>query len=348
MTVSSMSDIPEIESVHTEHSVDEDKQAVQYIVTLEQGMEAGGAGEVVVQDHGQVTEAGVVQEVHQVEDDVDPEEMLKAYYTTHSNTLGDSWFICKKCPTFKTSHNSTLRDHINVEHMKIPLRCTHCDFETFRFKTLNSHRKQHHGLNAFACWMDRCNFKTILTPRMLDHLVKKHELSKEEAIRSVETLIAAQPTTSGSSTKKRGHNFAKGVSPGYVGKDGLVRPRAQRKTDEERQYRIHYNEDGKVGCYQCLYCEFTTKMSQNIPGHVNAKHLGKQIKCEECSFSTYYPKNLAVHMKKLHGKTGRVCAVPGCKFKAIQDERMNNHLMEKHGGRYDDEKNTIFVDLNNC
>ena len=40
---------------------------------------------------------------------VDPEEMLKAYYTTHSNTLGDSWFICKKCPTFKTSHNSTLR-----------------------------------------------------------------------------------------------------------------------------------------------------------------------------------------------------------------------------------------------
>ena len=119
------------------------------------------------------------------------------------------------------------------------------------------------------------------------------------------------------------------------------------------------------------YCEFTTKMSQNIPGHVNAKHLGKQIKCEECSFSTYYPKNLAVHMKKLHGKTGRVCAVPGCKFKvclllifmmvgasclnvipfcfqAIQDERMNNHLMEKHGGRYDDEKNTIFVDLNNC
>ena len=35
-------------------------------------------------------------------------------------------------------------------------------------------------------------------------------------------------------------------------------------------------------------------------------------------------------------------------FQAIQDERMNNHLMEKHGGRYDDEKNTIFVDLNNC
>ena len=103
-----------------------------------------------------------------------------------------------------------------------------------------------------------------------------------------------------------------------------------------------------IPTFICRYCEFTTKMSQNIPGHVNAKHLGKQIKCEECSFSTYYPKNLAVHMKKLHGKTGRLCAVPGCKFKAIQDERMNNHLMEKHGGRYDDEKNTIFVDLNNC
>ena len=67
---------------------------LQYIVTLEQGMEAGGAGEeVVVQDHDQVAESCVVQEVVKVEDDVDPEEMLKAYYTTHSNTLGDSWFI---------------------------------------------------------------------------------------------------------------------------------------------------------------------------------------------------------------------------------------------------------------
>ena len=37
-----------------------------------------------------------------------------------------------------------------------------------------------------------------------------------------------------------------------------------------------------------------------------------------------------------------------CGHLFFQDERMNNHLIEKHGGRYDDEKNTIFVDLNNC
>jgi len=331
---------------------DEDKQAVEYIVTLEQAAAAAAAGAtepgevVVVQGQAVVDGRPVGMEGMQDMELVDPEEMLKAYYTTHSNTLGDSWFICKKCPTFKTSHNSTLRDHINVEHMKIPLRCTHCDFETLRFKTLNSHRKSHHGLGAFVCYMDKCNFKTILTPRMTDHLVKKHELSVDDAINAVNTLIASQPATSGVAKPRRRNEHLGGIGEGSPVKE--FKPRAQRKTDEERQYRIHYNEDGRVGCYQCLYCEFTTKMSQNISGHVNAKHLGKQIKCEECSFSTYYPKNLAVHYKKLHHKTGRVCAVPGCKFKAIQDERMNNHLIEKHGGRYDDEKNTIFVDLNNC
>ena len=79
---------------------------------------------------------------------------------------------------------------------------------------------------------------------------------REEAIQSVETLIAAQPATSvGSKSNRKGGKppMTGNYSGGYVAKDGhFVKPRAQRKTDEERQYKIHYNEDGRVGCYQCL------------------------------------------------------------------------------------------------
>ena len=322
--------IPIVEEAQIVH--DEEEKAVQYIV-LQQQEEIVEGSEVVTEPTQVVT---------------DPEELLKTYYTSHSNTLGDSWYICKKCPAFKTSHNSTMRDHINVEHMKIALKCTHCDFETLRFKTLNSHRKQYHGLGAFACWMEKCSFKTILTPRMMDHLAKKHGLSQDEAAQSIEALISSQPVKQTERRRKfapRERLTGKKRMDAFQMGGGI---RAQRKTDEERQYKIHYGEDGRAAFYQCLYCDFTSKMSQNIAGHVNAKHLGRQIKCEECSFSTFYPKNLAVHLKKLHGKVGKRCAVPGCKFRSIQDERMNSHLMEKHGGMYDNGKNTIFVDLNNC
>ena len=68
-------------------------------MTLEQdGMDQDAANEVVVQHdvaEQQVTvQSAIIQEEADVQQmDIDPEEMLKAYYTTHSNTLGDSWFI---------------------------------------------------------------------------------------------------------------------------------------------------------------------------------------------------------------------------------------------------------------
>ena len=122
-------------------------------------------------------------------------------------------------------------------------------------------------------------------------------------------------------------------------------PNGQRKTDEQRQYKSIFDDNGKVLYVQCLYCDFTTKLTSNMPGHLNSKHFNRQIKCEECPFSTYYPKNLAVHMKKLHARVTRRCAVPGCKFRSIEDSRMNNHLVEKHGGMYDTAQNAIFVDI---
>ena len=107
-------------------------------------------------------------------DTSDPEEVLKSYYNTHSNSFGDMWYICKTCPTFRTSHNSTMRDHVNCLHLKSLLKCTHCEFETYRFKTLNCHRKQVHDVAAMKCWVEKCNFKTILTDRMIKHGIKKH------------------------------------------------------------------------------------------------------------------------------------------------------------------------------
>ena len=78
------------------------------------------------------------------------------------------------------------------------------------------------------------------------------------------------------------------------------------------------DEAGNRTGVQCLYCEFTTRLPSNMPGHVNAKHLGKSVKCPECSFTTFYPKNLACHVKKLHGRSTRQCFMERCKFRFFQ------------------------------
>ena len=112
------------------------------------------------------------------DDIVDVEAELVKYYTTHKNSIGDTWFTCNMCPEQRIKYSSSLRDHINAEHLQVELACTHCDFTTYRFKSLNLHRKKDHGLGGFSCWLGKCGFKTILKPRMLKHLMQKHQFKR--------------------------------------------------------------------------------------------------------------------------------------------------------------------------
>ena len=304
---------------------------------------------------GLLEEAEDIQETpksKEVSDDVDPEELLKNYYVTHKKQE-KIWFSCKTCKNFETQYNPTMRDHINSKHMRILLKCTHCDFQTLRFKELNLHRRIRHKLSAMSCFIDKCGFKSILVEKLRDHLIKRHKIEREDAKERIANMLNEQASDGSVAScnldeelhmqigkLKRNRNM-RGRGPGRGPSSG----RCQRKTDEERQYRVLVDDDGKMKGAQCLYCDFVTRLPSSMPGHVNSKHLGKQLKCPECSFSTYYPKNLAVHMKKLHGRSTRKCVVPDCKFRCLQDERMHIHLMEKHNCIYDEVKNAIYVDI---
>lgn len=281
--------------------------------------------------------------------DVDPEEILKNYYETFTKEE-KVWYRCKFCADWKTDYNSTMRDHVNSKHMRIMLKCTHCEFETLRFKTLNFHRRSKHNLSAMCCPQDKCTFKTILVERLRDHLIKKHEMERELAKESVAIMLVEggegvtcnldDDLVKGCGKPKRMKSTRTSWASGWKNKAA-----PQRKTDEERQYRIIVNDQGEKTGVQCLYCDFATRLPSNMPGHINAKHLNKHIKCPECTFSTYYPKNLACHMKKLHGRSTRQCYFPNCKFRFFQDEKMHIHLMEKHNCVYDQVKNAIYIDV---
>ena len=56
------------------------------------------------------------------------ENVFKQFYDTHTNSLGDTWYSCNRCASYKTEFNSTMRDHVNSKHLKIALKCTHVSF----------------------------------------------------------------------------------------------------------------------------------------------------------------------------------------------------------------------------
>jgi len=286
--------------------------------------------------------------------DIDPEEVLKTYYETYTKEE-KTWYSCKHCANWKTDHNSTMRDHVNAKHMRMMLKCTHCVFETLRFKTLNFHRRKFHNLSAMSCPVEGCSYKTILQERLRDHLIRKHGMARESAKATVADILQSQGGVMedgqilcnlddelqyGSAKPRRMKSTRTSWPSGWKHKD-----RFPRKTDEERQYRLVLDEAGNRTGVQCLYCEFTTRLPSNMPGHVNAKHLGKSVKCPECSFTTFYPKNLACHVKKLHGRSTRQCFMERCKFRFFQDDKMHVHLMEKHNCVYDEVRNAIIVDM---
>jgi len=288
------------------------------------------------------------------------------HYTCH--TEGDKmYYTCNICD-HRSIYGSGIRDHINAEHLRIMLKCTHCPYETLRYKSLNFHRRKAHNLSAMNCPLKGetgCNYKSIQIPKLRDHLVSKHKMDREAAKECIAKNMIGGGSSGGggdSSSNKtalmNNCDLDEELTPGHVGKPKRMRAPyglhlhgtsgfVPRKTDEERQYKIILDESGKSSHAQCLYCDYTTKHGANVIGHMNAKHLGKQIKCSECAFSTFYPKNMATHVKKLHGRNTRKCilAPNGCKFRCIEDENMHIHLMEKHGAQYDEVKNAIYLDI---
>ena len=66
-------------------------------------------------------------------------------------------YICLTCG-YQCKHLSGATDHVNVEHRKVPLECTECDYVTFRWKNISHHRLKFHKLKGMSCPVEGCNF----------------------------------------------------------------------------------------------------------------------------------------------------------------------------------------------
>ena len=98
--------------------------------------------------------------------------------------LGKKVYQCKYCDYSNVKKTALLRDHYNHEHKKKVLECTECTYSTMRYKTLQQHRQNRHGLLAMECSFEsddgaKCTFRSILEDVMIQHYASKHGIHKE-------------------------------------------------------------------------------------------------------------------------------------------------------------------------
>ena len=89
-----------------------------------------------------------------------------------SGSKGEKVFRCVEC-AFQTPYDSTMADHVNSEHKRIPLECTECDYVCFKWKQIHLHRRKKHLMKGMKC--PECNFKGVVIWQMEKHLDEKHD-----------------------------------------------------------------------------------------------------------------------------------------------------------------------------
>ena len=106
------------------------------------------------------------------------------------DNFGDKIYKCECCEYTSAKKTALLRDHYNHEHKKKVLECTECTYSTMRYKTLQQHRQNRHGLLAMECLYEaddaKCTFRSILEDVMIEHYATKHGIQKERSTKRKE------------------------------------------------------------------------------------------------------------------------------------------------------------------
>ena len=218
---------------------------------------------------------------------------------------------CKSCEK-KFYTNTMLKAHIRYVHEGIIPKCDKCDFQTNHERKLRDHKERVHEGLLFECPM--CDFKG---PKSL--WIKSYHM--------------------------RTHHEQRTKSVGTGNK--------QNKDDHAFEY------------FFCNQCDYSCKSKQGLTIHTQSKHEGIKFKCDKCDKECNTRSDLRKHMKAKNVHTGRklkhvkleagegnfnkhmkvkhptekklklntFVKCPKCRLRYINEEKLNEHMKEKHKER---------------
>ena len=210
---------------------------------------------------------------------------------THSEGEG---VICPHCGTvFKA--NNHLKAHILRVHRDHPIvYCEKCGKEFKSKYHLANHMTKYHGTPDVVC--EECGKICRSEKGLVQHMKIFH--------RKKEPLICP-------------HEECRQV---FKTKGGL-KLHVQLVHDKVPLERKH----------SCSYCTKKFHNQKAVERHVNTTHLSKrEIKCEQCEYTTNYPHSLKKHMEAIHLGIMYDCDYPGCTKSYNKKGNLDAHKSRVH------------------
>jgi hypothetical protein len=250
---------------------------------------------------------------------------------------------CVLCD-FSAESDEHLREHIIVAHPKVKKEsavsqlspgkrkkkeCSDCSFSTQKESVLKRHvRAVHLKIKNFKC--DFCEHNSSRRPDLLLHMKRKHgrERRNEEALVrkrkeqkcnlcSYSTYLRSSLDNHMNSVHPKTRDFSadhtKNQQLGKKKKDPMKCPFCSFSVDYPSDLTRHLKAVHlKIKDFSCDLCDFKCSTQNSIRHHRKAKHLdeSEKRKCSDCSYSTYFERNLTNHVNAVHLKIKNF----GCDF----------------------------------
>ena len=233
-------------------------------------------------------------------------------------------FLCHYCVVISThtkgrecvrKYNTSekLEKHLKVTHeSELLLDCIDCEKGSMTFQELSTHiRTRHPELLKFKC--DECEFrsKTIC-------ILKRHRQNLHEGAASKCSIEGCDYS-------------CKGIYTGENTKRSCGIEACQYSSYRQNDLKVHTNNIHLQIRHVCESCGFEASTLSNLIGHKRNMHKDEAIKCDDCSASFISRSAIIAHTENKHrGISKKTCAIDGCQYRSIREDKLKLHIKNIH------------------
>lgn len=210
---------------------------------------------------------------------------------------------CLHCK-FKTAHQFSLKQHVELIHLKIRkyFKCSHCEKEFSNRTALSQHIFNFHNLSHIRC--SECDQAFLTETQMKNHKEslkcnarKATDDDFEETINGVKCNLCSRIYQS----KKKWvthffnhHKFSSICNVCNIQLSTYASLRNHKRTIHE-----------KIKRFECTQCRKTFSAKHTLDFHLNIHSGIKPFSCSFCSFKASDKSSVSKHQKKLHSNINK-------------------------------------------
>ena len=255
---------------------------------------------------------------------------------------------CELCD-YKCHSKRMLEEHNNRKHNDSRVKCEQCDYSSTTFAYMQIHCKEKH-FNSIEC--DSCDYKCHNKQMLAKHLKRGHVTALQcdqcDMTTHTKDLLAQHckimhfNSVSCAKCDFKCHSklllerhirwFHKIIYRYKMEKDNIFNCQVcEFKSQNEEEMKNHQWEHKDVTWqFKCELCDATFTHKYTYREHMDAVHMGKELKCDHCDFTCKYKAYMVQHLRqshKVYASPTIVCNICG---KIVPEKSLNNHIKTVH------------------